>query len=293
VLVTAAAATPHVSVVVVTYRRPGLLAVQLNSLAEQDYPNAFEVVVADNAGDGVVERLVDSFRAGIDIRLVDASGRSGSAAARNLGSAACRSDRILFLDDDDEADPGFIRHMADALEKHPFVAGALDHERLNHNWVARALRPWQTDRLMDGWGFLPHASGCAIGIRRELLDAVGGWPENISHSDDVAFCWAVGLTGARLKLVSEAVIHYRHRSSAWSYLKQEWASGVGDLQLHQQFGGEGMPFPRPGWGYSKKGFVADLAHVRSPGDLLVWVGTGLRVLGRLQAALRMPADQRC
>jgi GT2 family glycosyltransferase len=288
-----AAATPHVSVVVATYRRPDLLAVQLGSLAEQDYPDAFEVVVADNAGDGVVERLVDSYRVAIDIRLVDASGRSGGAAARNLGSAACRADRILFLDDDDEADPGFVRHMVAALEEHPFVAGRLDHERLNQNWVARALRPWQTDRLMDGWGFLPYANGSAIGIRRELFDAVGGWPENIRHSDDVAFCWAVGLTGARLQLVPEAVIHYRHRSSAWSYLHQEWASGMGDLHLHQQFGCEGMPFPRPGWGHSKKGFVTDLAHVRSPGDLLVWVGTGVRMLGRFRAACQLPADQRC
>ncbi len=182
--------------------------------------------------------------------------------------------------------------MAAALEEHPFVAGRLDHERLNRNWVARALSPWQTERLMDGWGFLPYANGGTIGVGRVLLEAVGGWPENLGHSDDVALCWSIGLTGARLQLVPAAVIYYRHRSSAWSYLSQEWASGVSDLRLHQQFGNVGMPFPRPGWGYSKKGFVKDLAQVRSRGDLLVWVGTALRMLARVRAARQMSGERR-
>ncbi len=78
-----AALRPHVSVVVSTYRRPDLLALQLRSLAAQDYEAPYEVVVADNSGDGAIDWLVDSFKGKIDIRLVDASGRPGGAAARN------------------------------------------------------------------------------------------------------------------------------------------------------------------------------------------------------------------
>ncbi len=272
------------SVIIPSYRRPDLLARQLAALAAQDYTEPWEVVVADNGGGTGATRVAASFVGRLDVSVIDASGCLGAAAARNEGAAAARADLLLFLDDDDEADPAYVRRMAVAMGQHPFVAGQLDHERLNRNWVARALQPWQTERLMDMWGFLPHASGAAIGIRREVFDSVGGWPEGFCHSEDVALCWAVGLTGGKLRFVEGAVVHYRHRSSVAGYLDQEWRSAFDDLQLYERFGHHGMPFPEPGWGLgSRRAFLGALARARSAGELLVLVGAATRVLGRYSA----------
>ncbi len=276
---------PIASVVIPTRRRPDLLSHQLRSLGAQDFQQDWEVIVADNAGDECTATVVASFARTLpSVHSVDASGLAGGGPVRNEGARHARGRYLLFLDDDDEAGPGFLRAMVDALHEYAFVAARLDHTTLNHNWVARALEPWQTDRLLDVWGFLPHASGCALGIRREVFEGVGGWRGGMPHSDDVEFCWDVQLAGTSLHLAEGAVVHYRHRTSALAYLSQEWRSGVADLLLYARFGNEGMPQPTPGWGQPPApAFLASLLKLRSAGDALVWLGALVRRVSRMLA----------
>jgi glycosyltransferase involved in cell wall biosynthesis len=276
---------PLVSVIVATYRRPELLARQLASLARQDVAASWEVIVADNGRDDRTRAVVERFRGRVPgIRWIDASMGNGSPGARNAGARAARGDLLLFLDDDDEADPALVRVLVDALRQHDFVAARLEHDLLNTNWVARALVPWQTERLMETSGFLTHANGCALGIRRDLFDRAGGWQGDVRHLDDVFFCWAVQLSGGTLHLVEGAVLHYRHRSSAFRYFTQEWRSGLGDIALYERFGPHGMPFPTPGLGQKSSGaFVVDLFHCHNPGEMLVWAGALVRRISRVVA----------
>jgi glycosyltransferase involved in cell wall biosynthesis len=280
------AGSPLASVVVPTRLRPDLLARQLESLAAQDYAGSWEVIVADNAGDAPTRAVVARFAGRVPgIQWVDASHQKGGAAVRNAGAAVARGDYFLFLDDDDEADAGYVRCLVDGLDDHDFVAARLEHDSLNTNWVARALSPWQTDRLLDTWGFLTYANGGSLGIRRDVFKGAGGWLEESRYSDDIFFCWAVQLSGATLHLVDGAVLHYRHRTSPREFLAQEWRSGLGDLALYRRFAEHGMPFPTPGWGQQpSRAFLADLVRSRNQGEVLVWTGDLVRRVSRIRAA---------
>ena len=44
--------------------------------------------------------------------VVDATRRVGSNTARNVGAKHARGDFLLFIDADDEVDPGWLRAMA-------------------------------------------------------------------------------------------------------------------------------------------------------------------------------------
>jgi glycosyltransferase involved in cell wall biosynthesis len=86
-----------VSVIVPTRHRPGPLARALASLEAQILPSdvAMEVIVVDNSQRGEIAGAVHEPRAGV-------------ARARNAGLARARGRWIAFLDDDEEASPGWL-----------------------------------------------------------------------------------------------------------------------------------------------------------------------------------------
>lgn len=94
-----------VSVVIPTIGRPSL-ETAIGSVLDQGVD--VEVVVVDDSGAGAV-----SADLGDQVRVVRTSGRTGAAAARNVGMAECRGEFFAFLDDDDVWMPG---HLADALD---------------------------------------------------------------------------------------------------------------------------------------------------------------------------------
>ena len=96
-----------VSVVTPTRHRPAPLRRALASLDAQILPEgvALEIVVVDNSLEGDAARELT--RASTHVRALHAP-RPGVAEARNAGVAAARGEWIAFLDDDEEAAPGWI-----------------------------------------------------------------------------------------------------------------------------------------------------------------------------------------
>ncbi len=79
----------RVSVVVPTYRRPGLLARCLAALDAQDFdPSAFEVLIADDAGSEETRRQVEAFAAASRAAIRYLAGRSAATARRRRGTSA-------------------------------------------------------------------------------------------------------------------------------------------------------------------------------------------------------------
>ena len=102
--------SPSVSIIIPTMRRPGPLACAVRSAVEQSLAGiVFDVVVVDNDPQGsarpAVERLAAASR--VPVRYAHAR-EPGVANARNTGVQACRGEFIAFLDDDEEAPPGWL-----------------------------------------------------------------------------------------------------------------------------------------------------------------------------------------
>ena len=101
-----------VAVVIPTLRRRASLTRALISLFQQNRAAELiaEIIVVDNAPEGSAREAVEGLRPASPAPLIYVhEPRPGVATARNAGvGAVSRSDYVAFLDDDEEAPPGWL-----------------------------------------------------------------------------------------------------------------------------------------------------------------------------------------
>lgn len=101
---------PLFSIVVTTHRRPATLERALRSLLAQSFGD-FEIVLVADEGSVPTKEVAGSLLREEDVFLC-LPGAKGPAESRNAGVQLARGRFILFLDDDDSYDPGFLQAIA-------------------------------------------------------------------------------------------------------------------------------------------------------------------------------------
>jgi hypothetical protein len=117
--------------------------------------------------------------------------------------------------------------MGTALATHPIVACRIDFQRLNRGWVMMSRGTHQTYRLEE-LPFLPgleHSGGGTIGIRRDLVDRIGGFDPDFRYHQDTEFCVRAQIAGHPLHFVPEVAMHVRARDALGPVFRQsfDWA----------------------------------------------------------------------
>jgi glycosyltransferase involved in cell wall biosynthesis len=106
---------PVVSVVVPTANRASYLSVTLTSLARQDLPEPYEVIVVDDGSRDETPEIAR--RAGVRYhRHPEPRGPNG---ARNTGIELAAADLVALVDDDVEAPRGWLRALVEGARRHP------------------------------------------------------------------------------------------------------------------------------------------------------------------------------
>ena len=114
---------PFASVIIPNYNGKPLLATCLDALRRQTYPaDRFEVIVVDDASaDGSVEFLAESYP---EVRVVALAQNAGFVAACNAGVASARGDVLVLLNNDTEAEPGWLEALVTGLMAQPEAGSA-------------------------------------------------------------------------------------------------------------------------------------------------------------------------
>lgn len=232
-----------VSVVMACRNGAALIGRQLEALGRQDFTQPWELIVADNGSSDRTADIVAGYAERLPrLRLVDASKVAGAAHARNVGVAAAAGSRIVFCDHDDEVAPDWLRAMACALDEHPLVTATLELERLNPAW-ARTAEDRQSLRNTDP-PFLPYAFSAALGVRRALHVAIGGYDESFRQAcEDRDYCYRLQLAGEQLTVAPGAVVSYRLRHDLRGIFGQQRAYACGNVQLYVKYKDAGMRKP--------------------------------------------------
>lgn len=218
-----------------------VIADQLTALAKQDCEQDWEVVVADNGSQDRTAAIAAAFTGRFPrLRIIDAGVRAGKSFALEAGARAAAGNLLVFVDADDEVAPGFLAAMARGLGEHDVVVARLEDRKLNPDWVTHFK-----DAARGGpgisYGFLPGAAGCGLGVRRSAYEAVGGVHHDVGVADDIDLCWRLHLAGFPLTFVSEAVVHYRYRSTLSTIYRQAVGYGEAGPLLYRKYRNMGMP----------------------------------------------------
>ena len=195
-------ATIELSTIIVSYNTRALTLRCIQTLCDDTPIDAsHEVFVVDNASaDGSADAVEQRFP---DVRVVRSVTNVGFGPANNQAIAAARGRQILLLNSDAFVHANAISRMSACLDAHPDV-GVVGPKLLNADgtlqpsvwpfpspcrrwieaiglsrlfatsWSLRDWRRWSHDVAAN----VPWAIGACLMIRRDAIDAVGGFDES-------------------------------------------------------------------------------------------------------------------
>ena len=272
------AATPALSVVIATRNRSQLLRAALGSLETQtaathDYE---VVVVVDGSSDDtliVLEALTPRYA--LTVLESDSLGASG---ARNAGAGRAAGRILLFLDDDEEAEPGLVSaHLEAHGSGEPIVGcgaitrrvppGADRFARLqadegNERIAELAARP------LTYW----DCCGGNMSLPREAFDKAGGFATDLPRENDTEFAYRLHTMGLRMVFVAAGgVCELRTRP---------WDEMLKDAELRGRIAVELYERHPPMLAAMPLGRYGELPRTPA-GHLIVMFALGLRLPPRL------------
>jgi len=218
-------------VVVLNWNRKHLLRSCLESL-ERQRGVRFEVVVVDNGSrDGSAEMVEEEFirPRRLPLRLICNPTNRGFCAANNQGIAAARGEFIALLNNDAEAEPGWLAALRGAFDGDPQVGMAAskilcydDPHRIDKvgHWIypdgqnrGRGSGD-PDDGRYDRREQVLWADGCAAMYRRAMLDEIGGFDEDFfAYGDDAELGLRARIAGWTCIYEPGAVVRHRRASS--------------------------------------------------------------------------------
>ena len=204
-----------VSVVIPTRDRPGLLALTLSTVLWQEDVRAEVLVVDDGMGPGtgaLLTQLGDS-----RVHWLHNSGPPGVSGARNSGIAAAKGHWIAFLDDDDLWAPDKLKAQLSAATEAGadwvYAGDVTVDEELRIRSGSPPLSPEQMVRDLRQYNAVPAGASNVV-VRRDVLDAVGGFDAALRTSEDWDLWLRLAATSVPASVPRPLVALRRHRDMA-------------------------------------------------------------------------------
>jgi len=233
---------PPISILIAAYNEAEGIADPLRSLAAQDYPGPFEILVLNDGSTddtvGVVNRaLADlSFPAAATVRLLDYPANAGKAAVLNRGLALAQHDLIVTIDGDCWIHADGLTNIVERLLSDPpeteAVAGAIMVGNAGENFLTRA-QEWDyfhgiaaVKRMQSMFHGTLVAQGAFSIYRRAALEAVGGWPPCVG--EDIVVSWGILNKGGRIGYAEDAIAftNVPTRVRRFAQQRRRWSRGL-------------------------------------------------------------------
>ncbi len=188
-----------ISVIICTYNGQKHIRRTLQSLVQQSLPASdYEIIVVNNNSTDATENLVKQFiqthpQSNIAYYIEPSKGLS---FARNKGIAVAQSPVIVYIDDDAEANATFLEAHVEVYEKNQDAVAA--GGKVIPEYSSGEVPKWLTS-YVDGVFSLrdlgdnpqrfhkKYPAGCNMSFKKEALQSIGGFNNNIKYRSDEKF----------------------------------------------------------------------------------------------------------
>ncbi|KJU83983.1 glycosyltransferase [Candidatus Magnetobacterium bavaricum] len=213
---------PLVSVVMLCYNRREDAREGLLHLTRQSYKN-LDIVVVDNCSrDGTAEMVQQDYP---DVTLIRMPKNIG-VDAYNEGFRRSRGDYVIILDDDSFPSEGSIKRMVEKFQDDPTLGivafDVRDYALYDNVCPETTVTLTATDsnsQASSGVVYIMSFNGAGAGVRREILDRVGGYPgEFFLYANELDLAFRVWEGGYRIEFFPDVVAY--HKTSAVNRLSE-------------------------------------------------------------------------
>jgi len=198
-----------VSIVLATYNRRDWLRLAMDSVLDQSYPNLELLVMDDGSTDGTPELLGEYARNHPPERFrFSRHENMGQARTLNRGYDIARGDILGYLSDDDLLARGAVARLIAELREYPDAVAVYPGYRMidTDGEIVDTVRPIPYSPV-DALRLHDTIIGPGCLVRREVLEATGGWDPDWHWMGDLILWMRVGLAGD--------VIRVEHPVASW------------------------------------------------------------------------------
>ena len=221
---------PAISILVAAYNEESSIADTLKSIAAQDYPGRFEVLVIDDGSKDDTAAVVEA-NPYPWLRLLRQPRNMGKAAALNRGLAESQHEYVITLDADSYMYGDALARLVERYFSDPSstraVAGTMLVRNSRATWVTRA-QEWDyfhgiaaIKRVQSLFQGTMVAQGAFSIYDRAALEEIGGWQDCVG--EDIVLTWAMLVRGWRVGHAEDACCF----TNAPDNVRQFVASGSG------------------------------------------------------------------
>jgi glycosyltransferase involved in cell wall biosynthesis len=275
---------PQISAIICTHNREAYLGKAIDSLLEQNFSGAYEVLVIDNASTDRTREIVElrqknpRLRYGYEPTL-------GLSVARNTGANLAQSPILAYLDDDAIASPNWLQSLWNAYQQWDNLAIA--GGKVTLIWQDISPPEWLSAGLSENLGAydLGHQvvwidrpgqtpRGLNYSIRRSFLEQVGGFDRslgrvgnNLLSNEELHMTQLALAQGWRVAYLpdAEAAHHVApERICQQWFLRRGWWQGISECYREQLAGQAGLSQLPKGTERLLRGIYRSLQHWHDP-----------------------------
>lgn len=193
----------------------------------------FHLILVDDGSEEDTRRFLESFvaRHPAATLISNPDPPHGYTVAANIGLRTSAGDIVVFLNSDTIVSHRWLDGVVDCIEADPScgmagpLSNAASHQSIPHKregdaWAVNELPPWLT---ADGMALLlrrrgpperpslPFLNGFCLAVRREVIDAVGEFDEELfgpGYCEENDYCVRVADAGFSLRVADDSYVHH-------------------------------------------------------------------------------------
>jgi GT2 family glycosyltransferase len=238
-----------VSVVIPNFNGERLLSRCLYSVLGSDYPNYEVILVDDGSTDQSIQLVKELFATDRHLSVVCNKENLGAAAARNCGTARSRGAILVYLDNDAEVHPAWLKGLVETLQIDPMIGIAqsklLQEDKTHIACAGELIIPYTGWIVIKGFGdkadaFSHIESICAssgsMAVKREVIDYMGPFDSNMPFLpfEDLDFSVRAWVSGYRVVLAPSSKVYHDSRAKGTSQkrkIRLEYSAHRNSLRL--------------------------------------------------------------
>jgi glycosyltransferase involved in cell wall biosynthesis len=252
---------PNISIVLPTYNGSRWLAESIDSVVGQTERNWELIIVNDNSMDNTREIAEDYAARDRRIRIISNEINRKLPASLNIGFSQAQGNYFTWTSDDNLYKPNALETMRNWLDEHPemdlvsFDMDIIDENGRKMSNLFYKIPPRRTIGLMQGCNI-----GAAFMYRREVVERIGGYDEDLFCAEDYDYWIRIALVGRIGYVDNVNVYKYRKNRSSISVTRRSQVREKTQIIQRKYLSAFIEKFHLGYWGSAKLIFLTELAR---------------------------------